>query len=43
LITTSTYTVDEDFSGAIGVVPELGDEPDVHITLERLSELAARH
>jgi HAD superfamily hydrolase (TIGR01509 family) len=43
LITTSTYTVDEDFSGAIGVVPELGDEPDVHITLQRLSELAARH
>jgi len=43
LITTSTYTVDEDFSGAIGVVPELGDEPDVNITLDDLTKLAAGH
>lgn len=42
LITTSTYTVDEDFTGAIGVVPELGDEPNVKITLDRLAELAAK-
>jgi HAD superfamily hydrolase (TIGR01509 family) len=41
LITTSTYTVDEDFSGAIGVVPELGDEPHVNITLDDLTQLAA--
>ena len=40
-ITTSTYTVDEDFTGALGVVPELGDEPNVTITLDRLAELAA--
>ena len=39
LITTSTYTVDEDFSGAAKVVPELGDAPGV--TLEEMSELAA--
>lgn len=42
LITTSTYTVEEDFSGAIDVVPELGDEPNVNITLDRLAELAAK-
>ncbi len=42
LITTSTYTVDEDFTGAIGIVPELGDEPDINITLDGLAELAAK-
>jgi len=41
LITTSTYTVNEDFTGAIGVVPELGDEPNVNVTLDQLAELAA--
>jgi HAD superfamily hydrolase (TIGR01509 family) len=39
LITTSTYTVDEDFTGAAKVVPELGDTPGV--TLREMSELAA--
>ena len=43
LITTSTYTVDEDFTEADRVVPELGDEPHVNITLADLSELAAEH
>ncbi len=41
LITTSTYTVDEDFAGAVKVVPELGDEPNVNVTLADLGELAA--
>ena len=41
LITTSTYTVDEDFTGAVKVVPELGDEPNITITLADLGELAA--
>jgi HAD superfamily hydrolase (TIGR01509 family) len=41
-ITTSTYTVDEDFTEAVGVVPELGDPPDDTVTLERLSSLAAQ-
>jgi HAD superfamily hydrolase (TIGR01509 family) len=41
LITTSTYTVDEDFTGAARVVPELGDEPTVNVTLADLGELAA--
>jgi len=41
LITTSTYTVDEDFTGAVKVVPELGDEPNVNVTLADLCELAA--
>ena len=40
LITTSTYTVDEDFTGAVGIVPELGDPPNINITLDRLAELA---
>ena len=41
LITTSTYTVDEDFTGAARVVPELGDAPTVNVTLADLGELAA--
>jgi len=41
LITTSTYTVDEDFSGAIGVVPELGDAPNINVTLDRLARLSS--
>ena len=40
LITTSTYTADEDFTGAVKVVPELGDEPHVNVTLADLAELA---
>jgi HAD superfamily hydrolase (TIGR01509 family) len=43
LITTSTYTVDEDFSEADRVVPELGDVPNINITLTDLGELAAQH
>jgi HAD superfamily hydrolase (TIGR01509 family) len=41
LVTTSTYTVDEDFTGAAKVVPELGDEPNVNVRLADLGELAA--
>ena len=41
LVTTSTYTVDEDFTGAVRVVPELGDEPRVNVRLVDLGELAA--
>jgi HAD superfamily hydrolase (TIGR01509 family) len=41
LITTSTYTVDEDFTGAAMVIPELGDEPNVKVRLADLGELAA--
>jgi HAD superfamily hydrolase (TIGR01509 family) len=41
LITTSTYTVDEDFSEADRVVPELGDAPNINATLADLGELAA--
>jgi HAD superfamily hydrolase (TIGR01509 family) len=40
LITTSTYTIDEDFAEADRVVPVLGDEPHVNITLADLCELA---
>jgi HAD superfamily hydrolase (TIGR01509 family) len=41
-ITTSTYTVDEDFSEAVGVAPELGDPPNPTVTLDTLSTLAAK-
>jgi len=36
IITTSTYTAEEDFSEAVKVVPELGDDP-VLVTLEDLN------
>jgi len=41
LITTSAYTLDEDFTGAAEVVPELGDPPNVRVTLEDLQGLDA--
>lgn len=40
LITTSTYTAEEDFTGAARIVPELGDDP-VLITIEDLDALNA--
>ncbi len=42
LITTSTYTTNEDFEHAAKVVPELGDPPDVLVTLPDLHALAAQ-
>jgi HAD superfamily hydrolase (TIGR01509 family) len=42
LITTSAYTADEDFTGAVQVVPELGDPPGVRVTLEDLGRLASK-
>jgi HAD superfamily hydrolase (TIGR01509 family) len=41
LITTSTYTKDEDFHEAGRVVPELGDPPKVLVTLKDLRSIAA--
>jgi len=41
LITTSTYTVDEDFGEAAKVVSELGDAPNVQIGLADLAGLAS--
>jgi HAD superfamily hydrolase (TIGR01509 family) len=41
LITTSTYTIDEDFDEAAKVVSELGDEPNVQVRLADLAELAS--
>jgi HAD superfamily hydrolase (TIGR01509 family) len=41
LITTSTYTTDEDFEGAVKVVPELGDPPSVLVSLSDLESLSA--
>jgi HAD superfamily hydrolase (TIGR01509 family) len=42
LITTSTYTKDEDFKGAARVVPELGDPPKVLVTLNDLRAISAQ-
>ena len=42
LITTSAYTVDEDFTGALDVVPELGDAPNVRVTLGDLERLVSK-
>ena len=42
VITTSTYTTEEDFTEAAIVVPELGDEPHVRLTLEDLHKLASK-
>jgi HAD superfamily hydrolase (TIGR01509 family) len=39
LITTSTYTVEEDFAEAARVVPELGDAPSPEVTLADLAAL----
>ncbi len=40
LVTTNGYTAEEDFSEADIVFPELGDEPNVHVTLQDLREIA---
>lgn len=41
VITTTAYTADEDFSGALRVVPELGDPPSVRLTFGDLVALTA--
>ena len=41
IVTTSAYTADEDFEGALRVVPDLGDPPDVRIDLAALQALCA--
>jgi HAD superfamily hydrolase (TIGR01509 family) len=42
LITTSAYTTDEDFTGALQIVPELGDAPNVRVTLGDLERLVSK-
>lgn len=42
LITTSTYTKDEDFKGAARVVPELGDPPKAVVSLKDLEAIASQ-
>ena len=42
VITTSAYTTEEDFTGAADVVPELGDPPNVRLTLADLARLASK-
>lgn len=42
VITTNGYTADEDFSEAEAVYAELGDAPNVRVTLEDLKRIASR-
>ena len=42
LITSSTYTTNENFKGAAKVVPELGDPPKVLVTLEDLQRISGQ-
>jgi beta-phosphoglucomutase-like phosphatase (HAD superfamily) len=39
IVTKSSYSADEDFTGASKIVDELGDEPDTMVTLETLTSL----
>ena len=41
LVTISSYTASEDFTGAAKIVPELGDPPHVRITLQDCRDIAA--
>ena len=41
VITTNGYTVDEDFSQADAVYPELGDKPNVKLTLADLKQIVS--
>ncbi|MBN2133147.1 MAG: HAD-IA family hydrolase [Sedimentisphaerales bacterium] len=40
VVTTNGYTANEDFATADLVVPELGDPPTVHVTLQTLRDIA---
>ncbi|MEI9999811.1 MAG: HAD family hydrolase [Verrucomicrobiota bacterium] len=42
VVTKSTYTVDEDFTEASAVYPELGDPPEPHVTLQDLRNTFAK-
>ena len=42
IVTTNGYTEDEDFTGADLIVTELGDPPNVQVTLEQLKQLTDR-
>ena len=39
LVTKSSYTAEEDFTGARKIVEELGDDPATGVTLETLESL----
>jgi HAD superfamily hydrolase (TIGR01509 family) len=39
IVTTNGYTENEDFAEADLVVPELGDEPSIQVTLEKITHL----
>jgi HAD superfamily hydrolase (TIGR01509 family) len=42
VITTSTYTANEEFSEAVGVVPELGDPPNPTVGINELAAFAGQ-
>jgi beta-phosphoglucomutase-like phosphatase (HAD superfamily) len=39
IVTKSSYTADEDFTGADMIVSELGDDPATGVTIETLTSL----
>ena len=41
VVTKSSYTENEDFTKADDIVPELGDEADSGVTIEKLKGIAA--
>jgi beta-phosphoglucomutase-like phosphatase (HAD superfamily) len=42
LITTNDYTKNENFEGALLVVEELGDEPDIKVTIKDIETIINR-
>jgi hypothetical protein len=42
IVTTNGYTQDEDFTEADLVVSELGDEPNVQVTLEMIRNIVEK-
>lgn len=43
IVTKSSYTANEDFTGAAMIVEELGDDPETGVTLETLAGLLKMH
>jgi len=42
VVTTNGYTEDEDFTQADLVVPELGDSPNVKVTVQTLKDIVEK-
>jgi len=42
IVTTNGYTENEDFAGADLIIPELGDSPNVHVTIDTIINIARK-